>query len=148
LKFDARIARANAWRAGTRLLAVNAYSPKAQGIARDLELGPKQMGNWGNFRPLTCGTPAAQEGPPSVASPGPARPAPERRPMRPVARFAWKALTVTVACLLMAWAGGSYVGEMNDGVFTVIAWIGILFFGLIGLFYGTSFYKTLFPSRK
>jgi hypothetical protein len=194
LKFDARIASANAWRAGMRLLAVNAYSPKTQGIARDLELGPKQMGNWGNFRPLiadlltddrtrlaaakeaiaedewsraqrmgqkaysgktvkprdgrplTCGTPAAQEKPPSVASPGPTRSARERRPTRPVARFDWRALTVTAACLLMTWAGARHVGEVNDGAFTVIAWIGILFFGLVGVFYGTSFYKALFPS--
>jgi hypothetical protein len=98
--------------------------------------------------PLTRGTPAAQERPPSVASPVAARPARERRPTTPVARFDWRALTVTVACLLMAWAGARHVGEVNDSAFTVIAWIGILFFGLVGLFYGTSFYKALFPSRK
>ena len=196
LKFDARIARANAWQAGTRLLAVNAYTPKAQGIARDLDLGPKQMGNWGNFRPLiadlltddhtrlaaakqaiaedewsraqrmgqkaysgktvkprdgrplNCGTPAAQEKSPSVASPGPAQPARERRPTKPEARFDWRALAVTVVCLLMAWTAARHVGEINDGAFTVIAWVGILFFGLVGLLFATSFYKALFPSSK
>jgi hypothetical protein len=46
------------------------------------------------------------------------------------------------------WAGARHVGEVNDGAFTVIAWIGFLFSGVVGLFYGTSFYKALFPSRK
>jgi hypothetical protein len=149
LKFDARIARANAWAPGTRLLAVNVYSPKAPGIARDLEPGPKQTGNWGNFRPLiadlltdddtrlaaakkeipeeewaraqqmgqkayavkkvkprdgrplTCGTPAAPERPPSVAKPAQARPAREPRPTAPVARFHWRPLPMIVTALIV-----------------------------------------------
>ena len=52
LKFDPRIAHANDWQAGTRLLSVNTYNPRAQGLARDLVPGPKDSGHWGNFRPM------------------------------------------------------------------------------------------------
>ncbi len=52
LKFDPLIARANQWQAGTRLLSVNTYTPRAQGLARDLVPGPKDSGHWGNFRPM------------------------------------------------------------------------------------------------
>ena len=52
LKFDPRIASANDWKAGTRLLTVNTYTPRAQGLARDLVPGPKDSGHWGNVRPM------------------------------------------------------------------------------------------------
>ncbi len=52
LKFDPRIADANDWKAGTRLLTVNTYKPRAEGLARDLVPGPKDSGLWGNVRPM------------------------------------------------------------------------------------------------
>jgi uncharacterized protein YtpQ (UPF0354 family) len=52
LKFDPDIARAKGWQTGTRLLTVNGYSEKELGIAPDLVLGPKNLGIYGNFRPL------------------------------------------------------------------------------------------------
>jgi hypothetical protein len=52
LKFDQRIARTKGWQVGTRLLTVNGYAGKEQGIASDLVLGPNYLGNFGNFRPL------------------------------------------------------------------------------------------------
>lgn len=184
LKFDSSIANANAWQDGTRLLAVNAYSHKDQGIARDLELGPKQMGRWGNFRPLiadlltsdlsrlaavkksiaedewlraqvlgqraysgkkvtprdgrplTCGTPAqekplpqrspsAQDGsspqrPGAAATPGPARPAPERRatipadePRTSVGLFrAWSFRAWLLVCILVCFL--AFIRQVAD----------------------------------
>lgn len=52
LEFDPAIARAKGWQTGTRLLTVNVYVGKEQGIASDLVLGPKEFGSFGNFRPL------------------------------------------------------------------------------------------------
>ena len=52
LKFDPGIARAKGWQIGTRLLTVNVYVGRGQGIASDLVAGPKDLGNHGNFRAL------------------------------------------------------------------------------------------------
>jgi hypothetical protein len=52
LRFDPSIARAQGWQVGTRLLTVNGYTGNEQDRATDLVLGPKHLGNFGNFRPL------------------------------------------------------------------------------------------------
>ena len=52
LKFDPSIARAKGWQPGTRLLTVNVYVRREQGVASDLVPGPKDLGNHGNFRAL------------------------------------------------------------------------------------------------
>jgi hypothetical protein len=52
LKFDPGIARAKGWQTGTRLLTVNGYAGKERGIAGDVVFGPRNLGNYGNFRPL------------------------------------------------------------------------------------------------
>jgi hypothetical protein len=52
LRFDPHTARSRGWQTGTRLLTVNMYSPKEHGVATDLAMGPRQLGTFGNFRPL------------------------------------------------------------------------------------------------
>ena len=52
LKFKPEIVKSHGWQSGTRLLTVNTYRPKTDGMASDLAVGPKQRGIFGNFRPL------------------------------------------------------------------------------------------------
>ncbi|CAH0191701.1 hypothetical protein SRABI118_01510 [Massilia sp. Bi118] len=52
LKFDPALAQAHGWQDGARLLAVNAYFGRDEGIAPDLEPGPEDCGRWGNVWPL------------------------------------------------------------------------------------------------
>lgn len=208
LQFDPRIAQADEWRVGTRLLSVNLYMPKAKGIAADLVPGPNQLDNWGNFRPviadlltddlrrlaqakeaigedewlraqrmgekamanrafkprdgrpLMCGTPTVDTGLESTmpvkratavtagaASAGAAatRSSRTRRPVTPVSQLDVKALVVALVCFAIAGVGISRLGDVS-GSSTVVTWGCIVFFGAVGLVYGSVFYKRLFPS--
>jgi len=52
LRFDAGFGLVHGWQNGTRLLCVNSYVAREQGIAPDLVPGPGDTGRWGNVWPL------------------------------------------------------------------------------------------------
>jgi hypothetical protein len=52
LQFDEGFGLVHGWQKGTRLLSVNAYFARDQGMAPDLLLGPGDSGRWGNVWPL------------------------------------------------------------------------------------------------
>jgi hypothetical protein len=52
LQFEAGFGLVHGWQNGTRLLAVNSYVARDQGIATDLQPGPGDTGRFGNVWPL------------------------------------------------------------------------------------------------
>lgn len=52
LQFDAGFGLVHGWQKGTRLLSLNSYGARDQGIAPDLVPGPGDNGRWGNVWPL------------------------------------------------------------------------------------------------
>lgn len=52
LRFDPRIAELEEWEPGTRLLTVNSYFYRTEGLASDLQPGVKDFGRFGNVRPF------------------------------------------------------------------------------------------------
>lgn len=52
LRFDPRIAELEEWEPGTRLLTVNSYFWRQNGLACDLKPGVRDYGRFGNLRPL------------------------------------------------------------------------------------------------
>ncbi len=52
LEFDYHAAAAIDFKMGTRLLTVNTYASREEGVASDLKIGSEDLGNWGNFAPF------------------------------------------------------------------------------------------------
>ncbi len=52
LEFDYHVAEAIDFKVGTRLLTVNTYASRENGVASDLKTGSEDLGNWGNFAPF------------------------------------------------------------------------------------------------
>ncbi|WP_332877149.1 hypothetical protein [Massilia sp. S19_KUP03_FR1] len=52
LQFDAGFGLVHGWQKGTRLLSLNSYVARDQGVAPDLVPGPGDTGRWGNVWPL------------------------------------------------------------------------------------------------
>lgn len=52
LRFDQKVCEKYDLKLGTRLITINTYSPLDCGLAPDLEVGPNDLGRWGNFAPF------------------------------------------------------------------------------------------------
>lgn len=134
-----------------RLASRKALIPEDE-WSRTQELGQKLLANKSvlprDGRPLNCGKPIVANGPSSAFGNATARPVRGRRPARPVARFQWGTLTGALVFITLALLGMNHIGDMKIDGFTVVAFVGVLVFGIVGLVFAAKFYKALFPSKK